>query len=185
LNIPRFFRLAASLVLLVYPGTVAQAVDPQLEFFGFRAGASLAELDRHLGELGGGRLRCDRAKADPRVRECRAVLNDPDLGGSVDLWVSAIDSMAGIITVSGTVASEQLDHWRRRLETGYGRVGAQVQGTQWMMQWVRQGRMLRLTWRIDQGQKLASVSLIDGHILDAWGQSRSSKSPSKDLPKAP
>jgi hypothetical protein len=185
LNILRLFRLAASLVLLVYPGTVARAVDPQLEFFGFRAGASLAELDRHLGELGGGHLRCDRAKADPRVRECRAVLNDPDLGGSVDLWVSTIDSMAGIITVSGTVASEQLDHWRRQLETGYGRVGAQVQGTQWMMQWVRQGRMLRLTWRIDQGQKLAPVSLIDGHILDAWGQSRSSKSPSKDLPKAP
>jgi hypothetical protein len=176
--IPRLpLRLAAALVLLVQPGTRAQALDPQLEFFGFRAGASLAELDRQLDALGGGRLRCDRAKVDPRVRECRAVLSDPELGNAVDLWVSVIDSTASIITISDNVESEQLERWRRRIETQYGHVGARVQGTQWMMQWVRQGRMLRLTWRVEQGQKLASVSLVDGHVLDAWGQSRRSKAP--------
>jgi hypothetical protein len=41
-----------------------------------------------------------------------------------------------------------------------------------MMQWVRQGRMLRLTWRIEKSQKLASVSLVDGHLLDDWGRTR-------------
>ena len=39
-----------------------------------------------------------------------------------------------------------------------------------MMQWVRQGRMLRLTWRIEKSQKLASVSLVDGRLLDDWGR---------------
>jgi hypothetical protein len=33
--------------------------------------------------------------------------------------------------------------------------------------------MLRLTWRIEQGEKVASVSLVDGRVLDAWGRSRS------------
>ena len=49
-------------------------------------------------------------------------------------------------------------------------VDANVQGTQWMLQWVRQGRMLRLTWRIDKGAKMASVSLVDGRVLDGWGR---------------
>ena len=41
-----------------------------------------------------------------------------------------------------------------------------------MMQWVRRGRMLRLTWRAEKGAKVASVSLVDGRVLDAWGRSR-------------
>jgi hypothetical protein len=135
------------------------------------------ELDARLRELGGSRLRCDRAKADHRVHECRAVLNDPTIGGPVELWISAIDSTAGVITVAGTVSAGQLDRWRSELQDSYGQVGAQVQGSQWMMQWVRQGRMLRLTWRLDKGKKLASVSLIDGRVLDAWGRNRRGKVP--------
>jgi hypothetical protein len=41
-----------------------------------------------------------------------------------------------------------------------------------MLQWVRQGRMLRLTWRVDNNAKVASVSLVDGWILDDWGRRR-------------
>jgi hypothetical protein len=41
-----------------------------------------------------------------------------------------------------------------------------------MMQWVRRGRMLRLTWRAEKNSKTASVSLVDGRVLDAWGRSR-------------
>ena len=122
--------------------------------------------------LHGGRLRCDRARADRRVTECRAVIDDPALGGPVNLWVSAIDSVAGVITLSGRVAADQLDRWRQSIEHRYGRVDAQVQGSQWMMQWVRRGRMLRLTWRIERGEKVASVSLVDGRVLDGWGGGR-------------
>ena len=143
-----------------------------LEFHGFRAGATLAELETLLQALDGGRLHCKRAKADPRVSECRAAVTDVELGERVNLWVSAIDSVASVITLSGPVSAGQLDRWRQTIERRYGRVDATVQGSQWMMQWVRQGRMLRLTWRIERGQKLASVSLVDGRVLDAWGRDR-------------
>ena len=154
------------------PAELAPADTAPLEFHGFRAGATLAELQTLLQALDGGRLRCERAKADRRVSECRAAVTDVELGERVSLWVSAIDSVASVITLSSTVSAGQLDHWRRTIERRYGRVDATVQGSQWMMQWVRQGRMLRLTWRIERGEKVASVSLVDGRVLDAWGRDR-------------
>ena len=48
-----------------------------------------------------------------------------------------------------------------------------------MMQWVRQGRMLRLTWRIERGEKVASVSLVDGRVLDAWGRATAAQPASR------
>jgi hypothetical protein len=42
-----------------------------------------------------------------------------------------------------------------------------------MLQWVRRGRMIRLTWRLERGEKIVSVSLVDGHVLDGWGRSGS------------
>jgi hypothetical protein len=143
-----------------------------LQFHGFEAGARLDAIEARLHRLDGSHLRCDRAKADHRVTECRAVLTDVDLGGAVNLWVSAIDSVAGVITLSSDVTGDRLDQWRRRIESRYGRVGATVRGSEWMMQWVRRGRMLRLTWRTDRGARAASVSLVDGPVLDAWGRSR-------------
>jgi hypothetical protein len=144
-----------------------------LQFHGFRAGARIDEIDARLRRLQGGELRCDRAKADRRVTECRGRFSDPELGRPVELWISAIDSVAGIITISGGIDSDQLDRWREGIVASYGRVGARAQGTQWMMQWVRRGRMLRLTWRTERGENVASVSLVDGRVLDAWGRSRS------------
>jgi len=175
--IARAFPLVCLLSPLFPParaasGTTAQADTSALQFFGVRAGARLDELNQLLQRLEAGKLRCDRSRVDRRVNECRAVLTDPDLGGPAQLWVSAIDSVAGVITISSPAAPDQLDRWRRSLERRYGRVGARVQGTQWMMQWVRQGRMLRLTWRVDRGEKVASVSLVDGRVLDGWGRSR-------------
>jgi hypothetical protein len=171
----RSLLLLALLTSVVLPGRAA-AVQPvardtaALEFHGFRAGAHLAELQAIVRSLDGGLLRCERAKADRRVSECRAILDDPALGGPVSLWISAIDSVAGVITISGGVAPAQLDRWRGAVERRYGRVDASVQGSQWMMQWVRRGRMLRLTWRVDRGERVASVSLVDGRVLDSWGR---------------
>lgn len=147
-----------------------------LEFRGFRAGDRLAAIASRVEQLDGGRLRCERAKVDRRITECRTTLTDPDFGGPVELWLSAIDSVASVVTLSGEVAPDQLDQWRSSLEARYGRVGAKVQGPQWMMQWVRQNRMLRLTWRIDHASKVASVALVDGQVLDAWGRERARRS---------
>lgn len=168
--------LCSFLFLLAAARPVSAELMPadtaRLEFHGFRAGATLAELQTLLQALDGGRLRCERAKADRRVSECRAMVTDVELGERVNLWVSAIDSVASVITLSSSVSAGQLDRWRRAIERRYGRVNATVQGSQWMMQWVRQGRMLRLTWRIERGEKVASVSLVDGRVLDAWGRER-------------
>jgi hypothetical protein len=90
----------------------------------------------------------------------------------VSLWISTIDSIAGVITISSVVAPRQLDRWRRDIEARYGRVKPRVQGAQSMMQWVSRGRMLRLTWRTERGARTASVSLVDGRVLDQWGRAR-------------
>jgi hypothetical protein len=163
-------------VLLVLPllqaraSITAPAQDTSaLQFHGFRAGARLAELDRIMRRLAG-RLRCDRSKRDPRVSECRGIVKDSAMGGSVNVWVSAMDSVAGIITLSADVKEDRLERWRATIEARYGRVSTKVQGTQRMMQWVRRGRMLRLTWKTDRGDRVASVSLVDGRVLDAWGR---------------
>lgn len=141
-----------------------------LEFLGFRAGARLDEMALHL-RTAGGKLRCRRSKIDPRVNECRAVLDVERFGGAAELWVSAMDSVAGVITLSGVLAPEELAVWREHLVTRYGKVGPRVQGTQSMLQWVRRGRMIRLTWRVERGEKVVSVSLVDGRVLDAWSRS--------------
>jgi hypothetical protein len=166
--------LLAGLLLLPRGNHAAQARDTSsLQFLGFRAGARLDELSQRLRSAGGGPLRCKRARTDDRVSECRGVLRNPDVGPDVDLWVSAIDSVAGVMTLSGRVDSTQLEDWRQTLQDRYGRVGTRVQGSQSMLQWVRRGRMIRLTWRLERQGKMASVSLVDGHVLDSWGRARS------------
>jgi hypothetical protein len=150
-----------------------------LEFHGFRAGERLADIAAQVKRLDGTRLKCERARVDRRISECRATLTDPDFGGPVELWLSAVDSVASVVTLSGEVAPDQLDQWRSGLESRYGRVGAKVQGPQWMMQWIRQDRMIRLTWRIDHATKVASVALVDGAVLDAWGRKRARRSASR------
>jgi hypothetical protein len=167
----------AGLLLSLPVGQVSAATAVQdtsgLQFLGFRAGASLNELSDRLRNLEGEPLRCRTSRTDTRVMECRAVLQEPELGGRIDLWVSAIDSVAGVMTLSGLAKGGQLDHWRNALQTRYGRVGTRVQGTQSMLQWVRRGRMIRLTWRVEAVGKIASVSLVDGRVLDDWGRARS------------
>jgi hypothetical protein len=163
--------------LLLWPGAAlpphrAAGDTTTLQFFGFRAGARLDELSFLLSSLSGDRLRCRHSKIDSSVSECRAAFKTPELG-RVDLWVSAIDSLAGVMTLSGPLDFNRLDFWREELLQRYGRVAARVQGTQSMLQWVRRGRMLRLTWRLEAGRPTASVSLVDGHVLDAWGRARS------------
>jgi hypothetical protein len=153
-------------------GTAAVRPDTAgLQFLGFRAGARLEELDAQLRRLGGQALACRRSRRDPRVTECRGSVIEPELGGAVDVWVSAIDSAAGVITISGVLDLERLEQWRDALQQRYGSVGPSVQGAQRMLQWVRRGRMLRLTWRLERTGKVTSVSLVDGKVLDEWGRS--------------
>jgi hypothetical protein len=177
----RALALASLLLVPTLHGANAAPMAPDtsvLEFLGFRAGARLDELATHLRGLGGSKMRCRRSRIDVRVSECRAALHQAPPGGSVDLWVSAIDSVAGVIMLSGILAPGQLEQWREVLEARYGRVGTRSQGTQSTLQWVRRGRMIRLTWRLERGEKVASVSLVDGRVLDGWGRSSAALSSS-------
>lgn len=161
----------AALVLFTTPGAAqetAPALSP-LAFLGFRAGIPVDSIASAVKAAGGG-LVCRKATVDPRVRDCRAVIAEGD--APVELWLSAIDGTVAIMTLSTALESNRLDDWRRDLETRYGQVNARAQGPQWMLQWVRRGQMLRLTWRIDGGQKRVSVSLVDGPILDGWSAPR-------------
>lgn len=169
--------------LAVSPAARAQSALPPLSFLGFEAGARLDVVSQQVQALGGSGLRCDRSKRDRSVAECRATLFDPVWSRPVSLWLSAMDSSSGILTLSGPVTGEQLDGWKTELESAFGGVGARVQGPQWMLQWVRQGRMMRLTWRVDNNAKVASVSLVDGFVLDDWGRRRDSE-PQAPLPRS-
>jgi hypothetical protein len=167
----RTYALVLALgALLARPASlVAQAADSSaLGFLGFHPGARIEAVAARVDSLDGRPLACERSRVDPHVTECRTTLHDPDVGGTVEVWLSAVDSVAGVLTLAGAVTADQLDAWRARLERRYGQADARVQGTQWMMQWVRQRRMVRLTWRSQQGARAASVSLVDGHVLDAW-----------------
>jgi hypothetical protein len=169
----RVLAAACLLLVLVAAHPTAASAQPDttaLQFMGFRAGARLDELSELLQRMNAGPLRCRRSRVDPRVSECRGRVRAPDTG-SLEVWVSAIDSTAGVITISGTLDPTQLERWRQGLEGQYGDVAARVQGTQRMLQWVRRGRMLRLTWRLERSGKVASVSLVDGRVLDGWARS--------------
>jgi hypothetical protein len=174
-----------SLVLLLAAPLPApaqgQSAEPApLAFLGFRPGSPLTEVADRVRALNGREFRCQRARTDPALAECRGSLVDPIAANPVTLWLSAMDSLCGVLTVSGQLSAEQLTAWRTSLEDEFGVVGARAQGPQWSMQWVRRGRMLRLTWRVDARPLLASVSLVDGGVLDRWGRQRDRRSKSRN-----
>lgn len=145
------------------------AVDTTaLDFLGFRPGLSLAELRERATQAGHGDLGCRAGTLDPRLLECRGGLPELDSGRSVDLWASVISGRAAITTLSARLTAARLERWRGLLEGRYGTVRERRQGPARMLQWVRNGRMLRLTWRPKGRDFEASVSLVDGPILDAW-----------------
>ena len=153
---------------LLHPQVAAPDTTP-LTFNDIPAGTSLARLSERLRALNGTSLRCLRSSRDHSVQECRASYSQPGPGGMVEIWLSAIDSLSGILTLKYSGSSATLEQWRDDLEQRYGTVSTQVQGTQRMKQWVRRGRMIRLTWRREVEGTTVSVSLVDGRVLDGWG----------------
>ncbi len=165
------------------PGQTSPSRVPPLSFLGFEAGAALDQVAARVEGLGG-KLACQRARKDPAVRDCRATVADPVAARPVEIWLAAIDSVVAVLTIAGEVSRDQLEGWRTHLESQYGMVGARIQGTQLSLQWVRRGRMIRLTWRNERGVKTASVSLVDGRALDEWGRRRQSSRQSARAPGA-
>ncbi len=146
----------------------AEAQGASLSFYGFRAGVSLAATDAQVRLLLGKGLSCQRSTADPRLQECRATAVDPVTSTPVAVWLAAIDSLTGVVTVSATLPTADFLRWRDEIEGTYGPQPATVQGAQGMAQWILGTQMLRLTWRSGAGRIETSVSLVDGPVLDGW-----------------
>ena len=141
---------------------------PPLQFSGFEVGQNLSAVAGRAGALGGS-LRCDRSRSDPTLHDCRAQLTD-SAGRRMDLWLSAVDSGASVMTIAARVSAVQLAGWQRELLTRHGSAREVQQGAQHAMQWIHANTMLRLTWRPEGDETMASVSLVDGARLDAWGR---------------
>ena len=157
---------------------VATVDTAALEFLGFRAGLTIAEMQARATEAGG-TLTCQRAHQELRLGECRGGLPDLDSGRSVDLWASIIDDKGAVTTLEAQLTMARFTRWRDLLEGRYGTVAVRRQGPMQMLQWVRGGRMLRLSWRAKGRDVEASVSFIDGPLLDAWAnQGRTPRGPS-------
>ena len=113
-------------------------------------------------------LSCQRSKADPRLQDCRATVSDPVANTPVSIWLAAIDSVTGVLTISATLPTADFLRWRDEIEATHGPRAATVQGTQGMAQWIAGAQMLRLTWRARTGRVETSVSIVDGPVLDGW-----------------
>lgn len=139
-----------------------------LGFAGFETGQSLATVAENTGSLDG-LLACKVSRIDPSLRECRATLRD-SAGKSLALWLSAADSNASITTIEARLSTAELLRWQGGLLARYGRARERSRGAQHSLQWIRGNTMMRLTWRPEGAGVAASVSLIDGGRLDAWGR---------------
>ena len=161
-------------VLVAAPSVVAQTPSwtrlPSLRFFGFRAGISLDAAAERVEDLSGTALACERSTVDRGVMDCRSTFPDPITSHPVVLWLSARDSLVAVLTISGPVSPVQLQAWRSSLVSAYGETAVVEQGSQSMLQWIRHRQMLRLTWRKFTDSTAASVSLVDGPLLDGWGR---------------
>lgn len=146
----------------------AAAQGLELSFYGFRAGVSLVDTDAQVRLLLGAGLSCQRSTADPRLQECRATIADPVASTPVSIWLAAIDSVIGVVTISATLPTADFTRWRDDVEAVYGPRAATVQGAQGMVQWIVGTQMLRLTWRSASGRVDTSISIVDGPVLDGW-----------------
>lgn len=147
---------------------VSRRDGPPLQFSGFVIGQSLGGVAARARAMGG-HLSCDRTPSDASLRDCRAQLQD-STGRRMDLWLSAVDSGISVLTVVTRLGPGDLAIWQRELLLRHGAARETQQGSQHTLQWIQTNTMLRLTWRPGPDGTEASVSLIDGARLDAWGR---------------
>lgn len=162
-----FRRLAPLIVALVATTTLTAQTRSPLEFLGFRPGMSGADIEARVTALGG-RWSCSASRVDARFSECRGTINAPG-EGEYTLTGSLVAGSTAVLLIVGDVDDPQLGRWVEDLSARYGQVSARLANTQAMWQWVRERRMIRVTTRIERGNRVVSVSLVDGIILDGLG----------------
>ncbi len=97
--------------------------SPRSASWASRRARRSAAVGQQVESLGGKGLHCLRSKRDRSVSDCRATVVDPASRRVVDLWLSAIDSSAGVMMISSPLTGVELDSWRSGLESAFGNVG--------------------------------------------------------------
>lgn len=151
--------LAAGLVSLAG----AQPAPHPLEFLGIRAGVSRAASEAILREAGA-TLQCQPTR-EPRLTACTASLTAAG-GPALTVTLSLVDDRVGIALLAGPASPDRIARWYEALTASYGEAPVRRRGAQESFQWIQHRQMLRLTVRREGGGLVASVSLIDGPLLD-------------------
>jgi hypothetical protein len=71
-----------------------------------------------------------------------------------------------VMLLSAPITDADLQRWLDRLASRYGPAAARAAHGQQTRQWIRRNTMLRVTSRREAGRMVASVSLVDGALLD-------------------
>lgn len=109
-------------------------------------------------------LRCQPTR-EPRLQACSAAATLPG-GDPATLTVHLVDNQVGIVLIAARLSAERIADWHDELSRAYGDVVPERRPGQESFQWIRNGQMLRLTVRREPGGLMASISLVDGPLLD-------------------
>jgi hypothetical protein len=161
-------------IWLAVAGTIASAATPQsppLGLLGLAPGLVQSDLQERVAKLGG-KMSCRTSTVDRRFAECTAMLSGAPDGRRWELLASLIDGTSAVILLKTGVSEREVEQLKSSLTTELGRPNYRKQGEQQSFEWIRAGRMMRLTSRPERGRVQLSVSLVEGSVLDALDASR-------------
>lgn len=162
---PVLFLLSAVACGVLTGQARGQSRAPALQLMGLEPGIEQRELKERVAKLGGS-LNCRNSARDSRFAECTAGLTKTPDGRPWQLLASLIQDSAAVILVSVGSSAPEVARLREALAEELGRPNLRRQADQEAYEWVRAGRMMRLTARSEAGRVTMSVSLVEGSLLD-------------------
>lgn len=157
--------LPALLALSAGSGSPLAAQDPDLEVFGLAPGRPLAALQAQFAKLGA-KPACKKSPAEPRLTECTGALSASPDRRSWSLTASVVDDTAGVLMLRTSVDLRSRDGIREDWVARFGRPNLRKRGDQESYEWIRGGRMLRLSSRPEGGRYHLLATLVDGAVLE-------------------
>jgi len=166
-NLLRSCPPVALTALFLSVAPVAGQGAPSLEAWGIAPGGTQAQLQQRITAMGG-KLLCKTSPVDHRFTECTAASVRAD-GRTWDLTASLVGGMSGVLLFRTALTESDVKKLRDRWIAAFGRPNLSEHRGEASYQWIRGGRMLRLTTRSDDGRADVLVSLIQGDVLDGIG----------------
>jgi hypothetical protein len=108
---------------------------------------------------------------DARFSECQGRVA-PEGEPALALIASLVRDSVAVLLLSGPVSEADLQRWQAELDRRIGPATTRQSQGQTIRQWIRSRRMIRITARTEGGARVASVSLVDGVLLDGLEEPR-------------